>query len=84
MPGDTSGIITIIVKVEEDRSYGTVETLGKINWGIPLLVTREKDRGLGDTDAPLWMVYTLITLLSIVWFHYADVIYMIIKIRLDN
>ena len=38
-------------------------------------------RGLGDTDAPLWMVYTLITLLSLVWFHYMYIIITVFRIR---
>ncbi len=82
MPGDTVGVLTIIAKIEEDDVYGTVESRGEINWGIPVTLVKEKQRGLGDTDAPLWMVYTLITLLSAVWFHYLYVIFMIIKIKL--
>lgn len=82
MPGDTLGILTIITKVEEDKVYGTIESRGKINWGIPVALADEKLRGLGDTDAPLWMVYTLITLLSAVWFHYLYVIFLIVKIKM--
>ncbi len=82
MPGDTLGILTIVAKIEEDDMYGTVESRGKINWGIPVPLAEEKHRGLGDTDAPLWMVYTLIILLSAVWFHYLYVIFLIIKIKL--
>jgi len=61
--------------------YGNVESRGDINWGIPVPIKAEKHRGLGDTDAPLWMVYTLITLLSIVWFTYVYVIFLILKIK---
>jgi hypothetical protein len=84
MPGDTSGELTIVVKIEENRTYGTIESIGKMNWAIQLEPTKEKQRGLGDTDAPLWMVYTLIFLLSAVWFHYFYVIFLIIKIKLAN
>ena len=82
MPGDTAGVLTIVVKLEEHKSYGTVESRSKMNWGIPIEPVKEKQRGLGDTDAPLWMVYTLIILLSAVWFHYFYVIFLIIKIKL--
>lgn len=82
MPGDTLGVLTLVVKVEEDDVYGSIESMGEIDWGVPLIQLQERQRGLGDTDAPLWMVYTLIILLSAVWFHYFYVIYMIIKIRL--
>lgn len=84
MPGDTVGILTIIAKVDENKIYGTIESRGKINWGIPVALADEKLRGLGDTDAPLWMVYTLITLLSAVWFHYLYVIFLIVKIKLEG
>ena len=82
MPGDTIGILTIVAKVEEHDVYGTVKSNGKINWGKPVPLAIEKQRGLGDTDAPLWMVYTLIFLLSTVWLHYLYVVYMIVKIKL--
>lgn len=82
MPGDTLGVLTIVAKIVEDDMYGTVETRGKINWGVPVPLVKESKRGLGDTDAPLWMVYTLIILLSAVWFHYLYVIFMIVKIKL--
>jgi hypothetical protein len=82
MPGDTAGVITIVAKIEDNDVYGNVEAWGEINWArrVPLAV--EARRGLGDTDAPLWMVYTLIVLLSAVWLHYAYVIFLIVKIKL--
>lgn len=82
MPGDSLGVVTIAAKVEDNDMYGNVESWGTINWARPVPVVAEARRGLGDTDAPLWMVYTLIVLLSAVWFHYAYVIFLIIKIKL--
>ena len=84
MPGDTAGILTIVVKIEEHDDYGTIETKGEINWGKSISLDSKKHRGLGDTDAPLWMVYTLIILLSAVWFHYLYVIFLIIRIKLEE
>lgn len=82
MPGDTAGVMTIVAKVEDDRAYGNIEVRDQINWGIPVPLSEVERRGLGDTDAPLWMVYTLIILLSAVWFHYLYVIFLIIRIKL--
>ncbi len=82
MPGDSAGMLTIVSKIEESDTYGNVEARGVVNWGQPVPINVEKHRGLGDTDAPLWMVYTLIILLSAVWFHYLYVIFLIIKIKL--
>lgn len=84
IPGDTAGVLSIVVKIEENDDYGTVVAAGKINWGKPIQQLVEKQRGLGDTDAPIWMVYTLIILLSAVWFHYFYVIYQIIRIKLEE
>lgn len=82
MPGDSLGVLTIVARIEDHDLYGNVESWGTINWAHPVPVAVETRRGLGDTDAPLWMVYTLIVLLSAVWFHYAYVIFLIIKIKL--
>ncbi|MEI6682771.1 MAG: NrfD/PsrC family molybdoenzyme membrane anchor subunit [Bacteroidota bacterium] len=81
IPGNTLGYLTLLAKVEENELYGNVEVSGTINWGKPLPPMKIIKRGLGDTDAPLWMVYTLIVLLSLVWFHYMYVIYTVIRIR---
>ncbi|MDP1622179.1 MAG: NrfD/PsrC family molybdoenzyme membrane anchor subunit [Bacteroidales bacterium] len=81
IPGNRLGYLTIVAKVEESDIYGNVEASGTINWGKPLVPAKIIKRGLGDTDAPLWMVYTLIVLLSIVWFHYMYVIYSVFRIR---
>lgn len=82
MPGDTLGVITLAAKIEDHDLYGNIESWGNINWAKPVPLASEARRGLGDTDAPLWMVYTLIVLLSAVWFHYAYVIFLVIKIKL--
>ncbi len=84
MPGDTTGVLTIVAKIDDNKTFGTIESRGEMNWGIPIEPVKEKQRGLGDTDAPLWMVYTLIILLSAVWFHYLYVIFLIVKIKLVN
>ncbi len=82
LPGDSIGNLTIIAKIEESRDYGNVETIDHKDWGKPRPpVIIEERRGLGDTDAPLWMVYTLIVLLSAVWFHYAYIMYLFLAIK---
>ena len=81
MPGDSLGVLTITARVEDNDTYGNVEARGNINWATPVPIPEPTHRGLGDTDAPLWMVYTLIILLSAVWFHYLYVIFLIYKIK---
>ena len=82
LPGDSVGNLTIIAKIEESRNYGTLEAWAVKDWGKvrgPVVV--EQRRGLGDTDAPLWMVYTLIILMSAVWFHYLYILFVIYLIK---
>jgi len=82
LPGDSIGNLNIIARIEESKEYGTVEAIGVKDWGNPRPpVIIEARRGLGDTDAPLWMVYTLIVLLSAVWFHYLYIMYVFIAIK---
>ncbi len=82
LPGDTIGNLQIIARIEDSDDYGNVEAVSSRDWGLarPLVVIAKR-RGLGDTDAPLWMVYTLIILLSAVWFHYIYILYVFLVIK---
>lgn len=81
LPGDSAGFLTIVAKIEDDETFGNIEASGGTTWGKPLPPEKIVHRGLGDTNAPLWMVYTLIVLLSVVWFHFLYVIFTIFRIR---
>jgi len=81
LPGDSTGNLPIVAKFEDNEIYGNAETTASINWGKPLPPMTLVKRGLGDVDAPLWMVYTLIILLSLVWFHYLYAIITVFRIR---
>jgi len=82
MPGDTTGKVVIVAKILENDTYGTVELVKDYKGGSPLVIEHKAKRGLGDTDAPLWMVYTLLVLLSGVWCHVIYVISLVIRINI--
>jgi hypothetical protein len=82
MPGDTKGKVIVIAKILENDIYGTVETVRNFTGGKPLIIEPKTKRGLGDTDAPLWMVYTLLILLSGVWLHVIYVLGLVIRINI--
>lgn len=82
MPGDKNGKVTVVVRMPENENFGTVEVSKDVNWGKPLVYEAKPIRGLGDTDAPLWMVYTLIVLLSGVWGNVVYIIVQIIRINI--
>ena len=82
LPGDSIGNLRIIAAIVESDDFGTVEISTVKDWGKPRPpVIIEERRGLGDTDAPLWMVYTLIVLMSVVWFHYIYLFIMMYMIK---
>jgi len=85
LPGDSEGNLTIIARIEESDDYGFVEGSAVKDWGmVRETIVPEERRGLGDTDAPLWMTYTLIVLLSAVWIHYLYIFVVIYLIKKDS
>ena len=85
LPGDSEGNLTIIAKIEESDDFGFVEGSAVKDWGmVRETLVQEERRGLGDTDAPLWMTYTLIVLLSAVWIHYLYIFVVIYLIKKDS
>jgi len=84
LPGDTLGNLNFIAKIEDSDDHGIIEVMGNKDWALKKVINHEIDRGLGDTAAPLWMVYTLITLLSLVWFHYIYIIYIYFVIKREG
>ena len=84
MPGDTSGNVVVVSRILENDDFGTVETVQTFTGGKPLVIAKKEKRGLGDTDAPLWMVYTLLVLLSGVWLHVLYVISCIVRINIQG
>jgi hypothetical protein len=82
MPGDKNGKVTIVVRMPDNETYGTIEESKDINWGKLLVYEAKPIRGLGDTDAPLWMVYALLILLSGVWLNVIYIIILVIRINI--
>ena len=93
--GDTIGNISIIAWVEDHDEYGYVERqLKDFRWGNTQPIEEDKSlmtieitiptRALWHTNAPLWMIITLIILLTGVWSHYFYVIYQLIKLSKLN
>jgi hypothetical protein len=81
--GDTSGNIKIIARIDENEVYGNVSGESSINWAAPkhLISAERPSRELWTPIAPLWMIITLITMLTGVWGHYTYAIVQLVKIR---
>lgn len=83
-PGDTTGKVVVVAKVLDNEIYGTVGSSLDFKGAKPLILEPKQKRGLGDTDAPLWMVYTLLVLLSGVWINVFYVIGLVIRINIKG
>ncbi len=90
--GDTIGNVSIIAKIEDHSDYGNVErSITNFRWGTTQPIQDDKSlmtiqitiptRALWHTNAPLWMIITLIILLTGVWSHYIYVISQLSKLH---
>ncbi len=90
--GDTIGNISVIARIEDHDLYGNVERrLSNFRWGTMAPIEEDKDlmtltiniptRALWHTNAPLWMIITLVVLLTGVWGHYIYVIFSLFKLK---
>ncbi len=90
--GDTIGNISIIARIEDHDLYGNVERkVSNFRWGTTAPIEEDKSlmtiqisiptRALWHTNAPLWMIITLIILLVGVWGHYIFVIINLFKLK---
>jgi len=90
--GDTIGNITILARIEEHDMYGNVERkVANFRWGTTAPIEEDKSlmtiqisiptRALWHTNAPLWMIVTLVVLLVGVWGHYIFVIINLFKLK---
>lgn len=79
--GDSLGNVLVKARIDEHYDYGNVEVTKMVNWAKPKrLISAEKPvRELWTPIAPLWMIITLIIMLTGVWAHY---IYAIIQLTL--
>ncbi|MCX6250298.1 MAG: hypothetical protein NTX61_06055 [Bacteroidetes bacterium] len=81
--GDSLGNITIYAKIEENDIYGNVQGKSSITWGIPkqYFLAERPARQLWTPVAPIWMIVTLIIMLTGVWAHYLYAVFQLIMIK---
>jgi hypothetical protein len=81
--GDSLGNLNVVAQIEENEVYGNIKAEAKINWGLPkhLLRAERPTRELWTPVAPLWMIITLIIMLSGVWGHYVYTVVQLFRIK---
>jgi len=69
LPGDASGNVVVIAKVEDDENLGTVEAAQTINWGVPAKPEPMQTRALwtSGNNAPWPLTITVTSIVVIVW-----------------
>jgi hypothetical protein len=82
LPGDNEGSLKIIVRVFEDRNYGTVNKEENIKWGtIVDYSIAGNGRSLYGDEAPRWMIIAVFIVLGGAWFHFIWAILKVWKIK---
>jgi hypothetical protein len=83
LSGDSTGVIKIYARIEENADFGNLEAVGESNWALKKhgFNPEGPQRELWTPIAPLWMIITLIVMLTGVWAHY---IYAVIQLILIN
>ncbi len=88
LPGDSLGNLEIIAKIVDSEDFGNVEKREDIPWGIFRRYTDSEESSskgkLWTYYAPVWMVVTLIILMTGVWSHFGYVIYKMYKINKEG
>jgi hypothetical protein len=81
--GDSLGMVSVIAKIEEHFDYGNIEKRKIANWAVPFHPSQLEgpSRELWTPIAPMWMIITLIIMLTGVWGHYIYAIYELYKIK---
>lgn len=84
IPGDKSGNVTVIAKVEDDENLGNVEAMKAINWGVPVKAEHlEPTRALWSSgnNAPWPLAITVTGIVVVVWGVIFYIIYQLIAIK---
>lgn len=81
--GDSLGKLIFYAMIEESENFGTLRGEANIAWGIPKqYYTAEKPtRELWTPVAPVWMIITLIIMLTGVWAHYVYAVVQLVMIK---
>ena len=87
LPGDVSGNVIVIARVEDDEKLGNVKAMKTVNWGIPVKaesgVAVRSLSSSGD-NAPWPLTITVTSLVVIVWGIIFYILYQLILIKKEG
>ncbi|VAW22204.1 hypothetical protein MNBD_BACTEROID01-2617 [hydrothermal vent metagenome] len=82
--GDKTGNVTIVAKVENDYTYGTVEARTEAKFGEPVNPQPDTSPALWTSKAPLWMSLSFYLALSAILTSLSYLFYQLYKIRKES
>ena len=85
LPGDAKGNIILLAKLDENETYGSLESAVEQKWGIPVSdKLNELPRALWSAHPPYWMMITFIVMMSTVWGHYLVILIQLFRLRKEE
>jgi len=84
LPGDLSGNLVVIAKVEDDEKVGNIEATKTINWGVPVKEeskTVARSLSASRNNAPWPLTITVTSLVVIVWGIIFYILYQLVLIK---
>jgi hypothetical protein len=71
IPGDSTGMLTVVARIDEHDYFGTVTKSESVDWGIPVSYELKRMyRQLFTDEAPLWMIIGVFIALVGAWYHF--------------
>ena len=70
LPGDTLGLVNVIVKIEDADEYADTSFSKTINWGIPLVIDKSENKrtlSAAGANAPISLLILTNSLILIAW-----------------
>jgi hypothetical protein len=87
LPGDVSGNVVVVARVEDDDKLGNVEATKPINWGVPAKVeSTVPARALWSSgnNAPWPLTITVISIVAVVWGIIFYMLYQLVSIKKEG
>ncbi len=84
LPGDQSGNIVIVAKVEDNEQYGNLRIEKVVPWGVKFVADKDFfHRALWGSQfhSPVWLVFMAYSIIITVWGTLIYLVFLLIKIK---
>ena len=85
IPGDEKGNITLVAKVDDNDTYGTLVTEKTVNWGKAINPPKDffAQRTLWSTshETPIWLLFTVWSIVISIWGTMIYLVFQVVKIK---